>query len=308
MRSPISAISSIRWVMKIDADALAAEPADDREQAVARRDVERRGRLVEDQDPRLAQERAHDAARLAVAERELLDRRAERRAGARAARRAPARARARFSRGGTRVRHVPSIAEPDVVEHRPRLGDEDLLEDGDDAVRPARRAGCGRGASLAVEADRRRQSGAWTPLRILTSVLLPEPFSPTSACTSPGAQLERAVAQRLRRAEGLRHLSDLDEQRRGIARLRRRFVGGGHDAVHALATPALAKAAGSRLREAPWPSPCHLSSPDELPQRNGTATPNDIANAKCHIAIRSVAEKGGRRPRRGVATDVHRAP
>ena len=28
-------------------------------------------------------------------------------------------------------------------------------------------------------------SGACTPLRILTSVLLPEPFSPTSACTSP---------------------------------------------------------------------------------------------------------------------------
>ncbi len=29
------------------------------------------------------------------------------------------------------------------------------------------------------------RSGRWTPVRILTSVLLPEPFSPTIACTSP---------------------------------------------------------------------------------------------------------------------------
>src|SRR5713101_3954143 len=29
-------------------------------------------------------------------------------------------------------------------------------------------------------------SGLWIPARIFTSVLLPAPFSPTSACTSPG--------------------------------------------------------------------------------------------------------------------------
>src|SRR5947209_10362789 len=33
-------------------------------------------------------------------------------------------------------------------------------------------------------------SGWWIPARIFTSVLLPAPFSPTSACTSPGNRLK----------------------------------------------------------------------------------------------------------------------
>ena len=56
-----------------DADALRRESADDREQAVAGGDVERRRGLVEDQDPRVAQQRPHDAAGLAVGQRQLLD-------------------------------------------------------------------------------------------------------------------------------------------------------------------------------------------------------------------------------------------
>ena len=73
---------------------LAREAADDREQPVAGRDVERRGRLVEHEDPRTPDERAGDAARLAVAERELLDGTAagrSRRPSARAASRTRAR-------------------------------------------------------------------------------------------------------------------------------------------------------------------------------------------------------------------------
>ena len=80
-------------------------------------------------------------------------------------------------------------AEPDVVEHRAGLGDQDLLENGDDAglllggVRSAGR--------LAGELDC-PASGACTPLRIFTSVLLPEPFSPTRAWTSPARSSNEA--------------------------------------------------------------------------------------------------------------------
>ena len=54
---------------------------------------------------------------------------------------------------------------------------------------PSARA-CGR--ALELRSARRRAgssplSGWWTPARILTSVLLPAPFSPTSAWTSPGS-------------------------------------------------------------------------------------------------------------------------
>ena len=76
------------------ARSLAREPADDREQPVARRDVERRGRLVEHEDLRPPDQRARDAARLPVAERELLDgaaRGRSRRPSARAASRTRAR-------------------------------------------------------------------------------------------------------------------------------------------------------------------------------------------------------------------------
>ena len=55
------------------AGALVRQAVDDREQPIARRHVERRRRLVEDEDPRPADQGARDAARLPVAERQLLD-------------------------------------------------------------------------------------------------------------------------------------------------------------------------------------------------------------------------------------------
>ena len=92
----------------------------------------------------------------------------------------------RFSAARHCVAAQPVGAEPDVVEHRPRPDDEHLLEDG---RRCRRRAAPRRGD--AREPLRRRRSivpasGRCTPVRILTSVLLPEPFSPTIAWTSPG--------------------------------------------------------------------------------------------------------------------------
>ena len=52
--------------------------------------------------------------------------------------------------------------------------------------------------------DRARCPAGGSPARILTSVLLPAPFSPTSAWISPAQQLERDVVERLGRAELLR--------------------------------------------------------------------------------------------------------
>ena len=218
MRSPICSISSMRCVMKITPTPASREVADDREQAVAGGDVERRGRLVEDQDLRVAHERAHDAARLTVGERELLDGHVRGRRRGRAARRASACARAAFSRA--RDARAPRAvgAEPDVVEHRAGLGDEDLLEDRDDAAalrlarRPDRRdelaveldlAGV-RGVDAAEDLDQRRLAGA---------VLADERVD------LAGAQLEGGVADRLGRAERLGDVGDAQERRRpAIAR------------------------------------------------------------------------------------------
>ncbi len=76
-------------------------------------------------------------------------------------------------------------AQPDVVDNRTGLGDEDLLEDGDDPAPAAPPSACAGVGTCRPNSSSVPASGACTPLRILTSVLLPEPFSPTSACTSP---------------------------------------------------------------------------------------------------------------------------
>jgi len=56
-----------------DPRSLRAQASDDLEEAVAGGDVERRRGLVEDKDLGVAHQRAHDAAGLPIAERELLD-------------------------------------------------------------------------------------------------------------------------------------------------------------------------------------------------------------------------------------------
>ena len=78
-RSPISAISSMRCEMKTTAAPGRDPLAHEREEPVARRDVQRRGGLVEDQDLRVAHQRAGQAAGLALAQRQLLDGHVERR-------------------------------------------------------------------------------------------------------------------------------------------------------------------------------------------------------------------------------------
>ncbi len=75
-------------------------------------------------------------------------------------------------------------------------------------------------------------SGAWTPLRILTRVLLPEPFSPTRAWTSPARRSKELYAKRVRGPEGLRKVREPHEHR-GLTGAAGgwREVAGGHRAT-----------------------------------------------------------------------------
>ena len=89
-------------------------------------------------------------------------------------------------------------------------------------------AGSPPAASETAGPARRRSSivplsGRCTPARILTSVLFPEPFSPMIACTSPCPEVERAVAERLGRAEALRHLGHPERHDRCPGRRRGRL-------------------------------------------------------------------------------------
>ena len=93
--------------------------------------------------------------------------------------------------GSSRCRPTPPrrVADEDVLGHG-ELGEEQQLLV-DVATRPvAPRAGC-RTAPRVPSSCRVPPSGPWTPEMILISVDLPAPFSPRSACTSPGAKSNR---------------------------------------------------------------------------------------------------------------------
>ena len=114
------------------AHALAGEAAQDCEEPVAGGHVERRGGLVEDQDARLADQRAGDAARLAVRQGQRLRREVERGRGAEQVGEDGAGALA-LDRGGGAIAEQPVSAHPHVLEHRARLDHEHLLEHRGDA-------------------------------------------------------------------------------------------------------------------------------------------------------------------------------
>ena len=231
----------MRWEMKITPVASRREPRDDREEAVAGRDVERRGRLVEDQDPRVPHERAGDAARLPVAERELLDGRVEVGVAPEQLGEHVSAARSRFSafetacateRVDARARRcrAPSAAPTTSTSWKT------VTIAGVERARAVTRA---RG-SAARQLDRRRASGRWTPLRILTSVLLPEPFSPMSAWTSPGRARTSTRLQRLRR--GRTPSRDPSSAGRTSSRSRERWAG--------------SRCSRDVATSASWPRPC----------------------------------------------------
>ena len=93
-------------------------------------------------------------------------------------------------------------AEEDVLPDGEVGGEVQLLVDHGDAA--SQRASDGpRGPVGAAVELHRAGVGPCAPLRIFSSVLLPAPFSPIRAWTSPARHLERHRLQRLGRAEGL---------------------------------------------------------------------------------------------------------
>ena len=65
---------------------------------------------------------------------------------------------------------------------------------------------------LAAELRSARRPAASAPERTFISVLLPAPFSPMSACTSPGAHLEVDAVERARGAEALPTPADAEQR------------------------------------------------------------------------------------------------
>jgi hypothetical protein len=196
-----------------DADALAAEPPDHLEQAIAGGDVERRGRLVEHQDPRPVKQRPHDAAGLPVAERELLGRAVEIEPAIEELIEELLGAGALLAGADPRAQQ-PFVAEPDVVDDRAGLGDQHLLEHRRDAVlagRARRRQRAGRSALDLDLADVGRVDAGEDPHeRALARAVLTD-----DRVDLAGQQLEGGVAQGLRLAERLPHAGDSNERRAG---------------------------------------------------------------------------------------------
>ena len=95
------------------------------------------------------------------------------------------RRRARASRRRRRGCGRPSTPSQMFSSTDLRLRDEHLLEHGHDPGVQRRPRVTGSPSTAARQSSIVPCVGRWTPLRILTSVLLPEPFSPTSAWTSP---------------------------------------------------------------------------------------------------------------------------
>ena len=181
-----------------DRAVLAPEAAQCGEQAVAGVDVERRGRLVEDQEPPRPEQRARNRDALALGERQAAERdlagdaveaeRIERLAHHRT-----------LLSDGVAAAEQRIETEHDIVAHGELLQHQRLLEDGGDAgaLGLARGAEACRGAVPGQLAA----VGGRMPQRILISVLLPEPFSPTRAWISPAGH-RRTVGQRHRLAKG----------------------------------------------------------------------------------------------------------
>jgi len=188
--------------------AVGGEPGYQCEEPVARDDVERGRRLVKDQDARPAQQGPHDAAGLPVAEGKVLHDRGQ-----------VDRPVEEFLQGGLgpapllpgRDLRPPRVvgAEPDVVQDGTGLGDQDLLEDGDDAVllRGLGIAQLGLGPGHLDPA----RVGRVHPAQDLHQRALARAVLPRQGVHLARAQLERAVLERLRGAERLRHVLHADQ-------------------------------------------------------------------------------------------------
>ena len=185
-----------------------AQPLDRLADELGARRVEVRGRLVEDHERRVAQERARERDPLPLAGRERPPALADDRLvpvgqrGDEARRRRPARRRPARARRSRRDRRAGCC-------RRPCRGRASA------AAAPRRRCARHAAASHAGEVDARRPSrgrrvGSQRRSRSEATVLLPPPLAPTSATVSPGLELE---------VDGLEHGDSAGPGRRTTTRL-----------------------------------------------------------------------------------------
>ena len=179
--------------------------------------------LVHDDDARLGAQRARDLHELLLghAQRARRPRRLDLRRRPGPGARGRARAGGPPSRCGARARASPGRRRCS----RRRSAREAARAAGRSGPRPARSAPERVGVIDAAARHRRpcRRPGRWAPVMILTSVLLPAPFSPTSACTSPATRSKETPPERLHAAEPLADVDEAEERRRaGAARAGRR--------------------------------------------------------------------------------------
>jgi hypothetical protein len=176
------------------------------EQPVARGHVERRRRFIEHQHVRIARQRAGDHARLALAERQ--------RPGQGVKGRDAVEQRLGDLPGpaalllGAQARQQHAVAaEPDVVQHRTRLDDEDFLENGGDP-RPQRRARGNQPLHGAPGHLEPAGAGLMDARQYLHERALPRPVLAHDRVDLAPAQCERAGAPRYRGTKRLRYRLD----------------------------------------------------------------------------------------------------
>ena len=154
--------------------------ANDGKQTVPGLDIKRGRRLIEDQYVRVANQRPRDAAGLTEAEGQFLHRAIQLEVAVDEFAEDGPNLLAPFGAGAVGRVVSSSTSKPHVVQRGQGPDGEDLLEHGGDPVLCAARGE--REPGQFVAGDRSvPASGRCTPLRILTRVLLPEPFSPTMA-------------------------------------------------------------------------------------------------------------------------------
>ena len=217
-RDPVSDVCDLVHAMR---DEHRAHPVchtlpDHTEEPVARLDVERGGRFVEDQHARIPDQRARYAACLALAERQLLGRAIEIEITVQQA--SERLAHAASTLRGARLRSQAALhSEPHVVEDRQRADRQHLLEDRDDAPVMGRARRFERGQLLVADSEHPR-IGPVHAGEDLHQGALTGPVFPDDRVHLATAQLERAVDQSPGCPECLSHVRSCERRRlRGFA-------------------------------------------------------------------------------------------
>ncbi len=178
-RSQAAITSLRRCVMKSTERPRSRDAPHDREHALGEIRRQRGGDLVEQQQLRVARERAREVDHAQQRQRHVARRAREKSTSRSSARSSPRTAL------GDRAGQAHVLRDRQVGHERRDPGTRARAR----CARPAPASRSGPALPLTATVPR---SAAITPVSILTSVLLPAPFAPSSACTSPGSTTRSA--------------------------------------------------------------------------------------------------------------------